>query len=85
MEYFLTFEDRQALVKRAHEDTGGRGWEDYYGMLVEMTLMYPTQLDEIKNQRNQNKPTQKEKPKFEDEELFKEPANQKPTFLRIVK
>lgn len=85
MELFLTTEDRQALMERAQEDTKGHGWVDYFGMLVEVALMYPTRLDEIKNHRNQNKPTQKEKPKFEDEELFKEPADQKPTFLRIVK
>ena len=85
MEYFLTFEDRQALIKRAHEDTGGQGWADYYGMLVEAVLMYPTQLEEIKNQRNQSKPTQGGRPKFEDEDMFEEPTGQKPNFLRIVK
>ena len=50
-ELFLTFEDRMALLDRAMQETGGIGVVDYFGQLVEVALMYPDKLDQIKEER----------------------------------
>ena len=82
MELFLTTEDRQALMERAQEDTKGHGWVDYFGMLVEVALMYPQDLEEIKARRDNPQAPQYEEPERTE---HIERAALKPTHLRIVK
>lgn len=73
MDYFLTHEDRVALLERAMEDTDGVGYIDYFAKLIEHALADPNSLEELKTDRG-TAPAGAQPIKVE-----------APTFLRIVK
>lgn len=87
MEYFLTYEDRMALLDRARDDTNGEGLYDYYGQLIELALMYPKTLEELKKERNNDiEPDSKSINLINNQEIKPEQANPKIlNFLKIVK
>ena len=80
MTFALTYEDRMALLKRARDDVGNKGLNDYYGQLIELVLMDFDRKDEIIAERNKDFEPQT---KVETKEAKQEVKTV--THLRIVK